>query len=194
MNENYPHPAMPEGQEKNILKGMYLFKENVDAKIQLLGSGAILREVIRAGEILEGIYNIGANIWSVTSFNELRKEGLDCDRWNTMHPLETPRKSFVEQSLEKFEGPCVAATDYMKAYADQIREFIPNTYKVLGTDGYGRSDSRRKLREHFEVDSTFIVLTALKALADEGFVSNKLALDVIDRYKINPDKINPIYS
>ena len=194
MNENYPHPAMPEGQEKNILKGMYLFKENVDAKIQLLGSGAILREVIRASEILEGIYNIGANIWSVTSFNELRKEGLDCDRWNTLHPLETPRKSFVEQSLEKFEGPCVAATDYMKAYADQIREFIPNTYKVLGTDGYGRSDSRRKLREHFEVDSTFIVLTALKALADEGFVSNELVLDVIDRYKINPDKINPIYS
>ncbi len=194
MNENYPHPAMPEGQEKNILKGMYLFKENVDAKIQLLGSGAILREVIRAGEILEGIYNIGANIWSVTSFNELRKEGLDCDRWNTLHPLETPRKSFVEQSLEKFEGPCVAATDYMKAYADQIREFIPNTYKVLGTDGYGRSDSRRNLREHFEVDSTFIVLTALKALADEGFVSNELVLDVIDRYKINPDKINPIYS
>ena len=194
MNENYHHPAMPEGQEENILKGMYLFKENVDAKIQLLGSGAILREVIRAGEILEGIYNIGANIWSVTSFNELRKEGLDCDRWNTMHPLETPRKSFVEQSLEKFEGPCVAATDYMKAYADQIREFIPSIYKVLGTDGYGRSDSRRKLREHFEVDSTFIVLTALKALADEGFVSNELVLDVIDRYKINPDKINPIYS
>ena len=106
--------------------------------------GAVqLREVIRAGGILEGIYNIGANIWSVTSFNELRKEGLDCDRWNTMHPLETPRKSFVEQSLEKFEGPCVAATDYMKAYADQIREFVPNTYKVLGTDGYGRSDCRK---------------------------------------------------
>ena len=194
MNENYTHPPSPDGQEENIIKGMYLFEKHENAKIQLMGSGAILREVMGASEILREVYDIPSNVWSVTSFNELRKDGLDCNRWNTLNPSSPPQKSFVTKTLENHGGPCIAATDYIKAYADQIREFVPSTYRVLGTDGYGRSDTRQRLRNHFEVDKSFIVLTAVKALADDGILSREIVLDVIDRYKINSDKINPIYS
>src|SRR5574337_974804 len=150
MNENYPHPEMPANAEQGILKGMYLFREgsaapNSGLRVQLLGSGTILREVIAAAELLEKEYDIAADIWSVTSFNELRREALDAARWNMLHPTGTPRLNYVGTCLKDRAGPVVAATDYMKIFADQIREFVPGRYKVLGTDGFGRSDTRERL-------------------------------------------------
>ena len=197
MNENYAHPPMPEGAETGIIKGMYLFSskkpETRDKKpvVQLLGSGTILREVIAAAELLEKDFGVAADIWSVTSFNELRREGLDSERWNMLHPEAQRRASYVEQCLAGRSGPVVAATDYMKDYADQIRPYIPGRYKVLGTDGFGRSDTRKKLRHFFEVDRYFVAVAALKALADEGTLSAKEVSKAIKLYRINPDKPNP---
>ena len=200
MNENYTHPAMPDGVEKGILRGMYLLRESSTAgkvkkdqlKVQLLGSGTILREVIAGAELLEKDYGISADIWSVTSFNQLRRDGLDTQRWNTLHPEDTPRQSYVAQCLNDRSGPVIAATDYMKAYADQIRAFLPTPhYAVLGTDGFGRSDTRRALRRHFEVDRHYVAVAALNALADQELVSRAKVAEAIKRYGVDPEKPSP---
>jgi pyruvate dehydrogenase E1 component len=196
MNENYTHPAMPKGAEAGIIKGMYLFSEGKvktakAPKVQLLGSGTILRESIAAAEMLEKDFGVAADIWSVTSFNELRREGLDAERWNMLHPEDKPRVSYVEECLAKRAGPVIASTDYMKSYADQIRGFLPKRFKVLGTDGFGRSDTRKKLRGFFEVDRNYITVAALKALAEEGTIAASEVTRAIKLYKLNPDKPNP---
>ena len=192
MNEAYTHPALPAGVEEDIVRGMYLFQEAAGAQVQLLGSGTILREVIAAAELLQQDFGIAANVWSVTSFNELRREGLECSRWNLLHPLEPARVPFLTQKLGSYSRPCVATTDYIRAYAGQIREYVPGRYRCLGTDGFGRSDSRQKLREHFEVNRYYIVVAALKTLADDGVVPAQKVADAIVKYGINPDKPNPI--
>ncbi|HMM77197.1 MAG TPA: pyruvate dehydrogenase (acetyl-transferring), homodimeric type [Gammaproteobacteria bacterium] len=192
MNENYVHPALPAGAEEGIVKGLYKLQERKKAQIQLLGSGTILREVIAAGELLEADFGIAANVWSATSMNELRRDGLDCARWNTLHPEAAPRKPWVTLQLEGETGPVVAATDYLKTYADQIREFVPARYRVLGTDGFGRSDSRKKLREFFEVNRYFIVVAALKALADDGKLAAAKVAAAIAKYGLDPEKPNPV--
>lgn len=196
MNENYSHPEMPKGAEQGILKGMYLFrngnKHNSKLHVQLLGSGTILREVIAAADILEKDYKISADIWSVTSFNQLRREALSVSRWNLLHPDEPARLSYVETCLKDREGPVIASTDYMKIVADQIREFIPSRYRVLGTDGFGRSDTREKLRHFFEVDRHYVVVAALKALADEEKISASEVTKAIRAFAIDPEKPEPV--
>jgi pyruvate dehydrogenase E1 component len=203
LNENYAMPGLTAGTEAQIIKGMYLCKEGkkLTPRVQLLGSGTILRESIAAQELLEADWGVAANVWSCPSFNELTRDGQDAERYNLLHPLETPRVSFVGQQLEKHTGPVVASTDYMKAYAEQIRPFIPKnsngsgrTYKVLGTDGFGRSDFRSKLREHFEVNRHYIVVAALKALSEEGTVPVAKVAEAIAKYGIQADKINPLYA
>jgi pyruvate dehydrogenase E1 component len=197
MNENYEHPPMPEGAEVGVRKGMYLLKAGEASqrekalRVQLLGSGTILREVIAAADLLAADFGITADTWSVPSFTELRREGLDVERWNMLHPTQPPRRSHVEVCLAERQGPVIAASDYMKAFADQIRPFVPQRYRVLGTDGFGRSDYRRSLRSFFEVDRHFIAVAALKALADEGAVPASAAADAIRRYGIDPEKPNP---
>jgi pyruvate dehydrogenase E1 component len=194
MNENYSHPALPQGAEDGILKGMYLFREGGKGKlrVQLLGSGTILREVIAASDLLKQDWGVSADVWSATSFNQLRRDGLDCARWNLLHPEDEPKQSYVTSCLKDRAGPVIAATDYLKAYADQIREFVPGRYHVLGTDGFGRSDTREKLRWFFEVDRHYITLSALKALADEGAIPAAKVSEAIKKYSINKDKPNPI--
>ncbi|MFT4561470.1 MAG: pyruvate dehydrogenase E1 component [Gammaproteobacteria bacterium] len=192
MNETYAQPEMPEGIADGIVKGMYCLRRNENAQLQLLGSGTILREVIAAAERLEQEFGITSNIWSVTSFNELRREGLDCDRWNMLNPSKDRRASFVENSLAKEAGPVVATTDYMKAYADQIREFIPQRYRTLGTDGFGRSDTRENLRQFFEVNCDYICLAALTSLADEGAIDADTLKSAIAKLDIDPNKPNPV--
>jgi pyruvate dehydrogenase E1 component len=194
MNENYPHPELPKGAEQGIIKGMYLLKDGGKGKgprVQLMGSGTILREALAAAEILEKEYGVTADIWSVTSFNELRREGLEVARWNLLHPSEAPRLSYVEQCLKDRQGPVVAASDYMKLFADQIRQFVPRRYTVLGTDGFGRSDTREKLRRFFEVDRQHIAVAALKSLAEEGKVSTEKVAQAIDKFGIDPERPNP---
>lgn len=198
MNENYTHPEMPVGAEKDILRGMYLFSEtDADAEapfVQLLGAGTILREVIAAAEILKQDYAVHADVWSVTSFNELRREALAVTRWNMLHPEQAAKESHVENCLKGRKGPVVAATDYMKIYADQIREFVPGRYRVLGTDGFGRSDTRQKLRHFFEVDRFYITVAALKALSEEGKITQQQVTQAIEKYVIDPEKSNPATS
>ena len=196
MNENYTHPAMPAGAEQGILKGMYLLSEGKakknQPKVQLLGSGTILREVIAGAELLEKDFGIAADIWSVTSFNELRRDGLDAQRWNLLHPEAEPRLSHIEACLNDRSGPIIAATDYMKIFADQVRAFLPRrNFTALGTDGFGRSDTRRKLRQFFEVDRRYVAVAAMKALADEEKLPQKTVADAIVKYGIDPDKPNP---
>jgi pyruvate dehydrogenase E1 component len=198
MNENYVQPAMPKGCEEGIIKGMYLLKKNSKKSsrkvVQLLGSGTILREVIEAAAILKADFDVDADVWSATSFNELRRDGLITSRWNMLHPEETPRQSFVEECLEGAKGPVVASTDYMKSYADQIREFISGTYTVLGTDGFGRSDTRERLRHFFEVDRYFIVVAALTALVEDNVVDVGQVAAAIKKFGIDPEKVNPALS
>ena len=196
MNEAYEHPAMPAGVEAGILKGMYLFRESKsDAKlrVQLLGSGTILREVIAAAELLEADWGVAADVWSATSFTELRRDGLAAERWNLLHPEETPRVPYITGCLAKRKGPVVAASDYVKAFPDQIRAFIPSgrAYRVLGTDGFGRSDSRAKLRRFFEVCRHFVVVSALHALADQGEAKPALVAKAIAKYGIDSEKPDP---
>jgi pyruvate dehydrogenase E1 component len=195
LNENYPHGDMPEGAEDGIRKGMYRLRsvegKKKGARVQLLGSGSILREVEAGAALLADDFGVASDIWSVTSFMELRRDGLDADRWNMLHPTEAPKRSYVETCLEKTGGPVIAATDYMKLLGDQVRPFVPGRYRVLGTDGFGRSDYRRKLRGFFEVDRFHVVVAALKALADEGTVPSTLVADALKKYGINPDKPNP---
>ena len=196
MNENYAHPAMPAGAEEGILRGMYRLRApgTGAAQVRLLGSGTILREVMAAAQLLDQDWHIGADVWSVTSFNELRRDGVECDRWNLLHPTDPQRVPYVARQLEGHAGPVVASTDYMKLFADQIRPFIPRArdYRVLGTVGFGRSDFRAKLREHFEVNRHFVVIAALKALADDGAVPLKTVAEAIRKYGIDPDKSNPL--
>jgi pyruvate dehydrogenase E1 component len=199
LNENYPQPGLKPGTEEQIIKGMYLLEEGAKKtpRVNLLGSGTILRESQFAKELLEKDWGVGANVWSCPSFNELARDGQDCDRWNLLHPThKAQRVPFVATQLEKFAGPVIASTDYMKNYAEQIRAFMPKgrTYRVLGTDGFGRSDFRSKLREHFEVNRHYIVVAALKALADEGTVPMAKVAEAIKKYGINVDKINPLHA
>ena len=194
MNENYVHPALPPGSETGILRGMYRLQEGGRGKVrvQLFGSGTILREVLAAAELLEEEFGVPADVFSVTSFSELRREALDAERWNLLHPGEPRRVPYVQQCLEGLAGPFVAATDYMRIVPDQIREWVPGRYHVLGTDGYGRSDARAALRDFFEVDRRWVALAALKALADEGRLDVSTVRSAIERFGIDPGKPNPV--
>jgi pyruvate dehydrogenase E1 component len=194
LNENYRHPAMPEGAAEGIVKGMYLLKASKvkGHKVQLLGSGAILREVLAGAELLENDFGVPCDVWSVTSFTELRREALEVERWNMLHPLDTQRIPYVTSCLaSRGDTPVIASTDYMKLFADQVRPFVPSTYRVLGTDGFGRSDYRKKLRHHFEVDRHFVTVAALKALADENKVPSSKIVEAITKFGINPEKASP---
>ena len=199
LNESYEHPPMPQGAEDGIVRGMYLFRaapENSKLqRVQLMGSGAILREVIAAAELLEKDWGVAADVWSVTSFTELAREARDVERWNMLHPMEPPRVPYIRQQIaSRGEGPVIASTDYMRLYADQVRPAVPNRYTVLGTDGFGRSDYRRALRAFFEVDRHFIAVAALKALSDENRLSSVKVSEAIAKYGIDPDKPNPARS
>ncbi|MDC0488955.1 pyruvate dehydrogenase (acetyl-transferring), homodimeric type [Pelagibacteraceae bacterium] len=194
MNENYSHPEKPKGCDEGILKGMYLFKEGKNkgkTKIQLMGSGTILREVIAASEILSKDYNIDADIWSVTSFNELRRDGMETERLNLLNPNEKPKKSYVQKCLEKRDGPVIAASDYTRAFSDQIRPYTDKSFYSFGTDGYGRSDTRKNLRKFFEVDKEHIVAYTLSALAKEQLIGSDAAEKAIKKFKINKNKDFP---
>ncbi len=196
MNENYTMPAMPEGVEEGIIKGMYAFRKggNKKLKVQLMGSGTIFREVIKASEMLKEDWGVDSDILSATSFNELSRQGEDCERWNRLNPGKEQRVPYVAQCLQGREGPFIAATDYIRNYADQIRKWVPGQYVVLGTDGFGRSDIRANLRRHFEVDSFSVVLAALKALADEGKLPAKKVAEAIAKYGLDSEKPNPLYN
>ena len=193
-------PGLREGTQEHIIKGMYLLEESKAVqqapRVNLLGSGSILRESMAAKGLLEADWGVAANVWSCPSFNELARDGQDVERWNLLHPSETPRVPFVTEQLEQHPGPVIASTDYMKNYAEQIRAFIPKgrSYKVLGTDGFGRSDFRTKLRQHFEINRHYIVVATLRALADEGTVPVAKVADAIKKYDIDTEKINPLYA
>ena len=195
MNENYTHPDLPVGAEEGILKGMYLLQEapkKHKLHVQLLGGGTILREVIAAAQLLETDFSIAADIWSVTSFNELRREGLAIERENRMHPEKKAKTAYVTDCLSERKGPVVAATDYMRMYADQIRTFVPGSYTTLGTDGYGRSDTREQLRHFFEVNAKYIAVTALYALAEQGEIEVSKVTEAMEKYGIDPNKLDPV--
>ncbi|WP_045223389.1 pyruvate dehydrogenase (acetyl-transferring), homodimeric type [Methyloterricola oryzae] len=193
MNENHAHPDLPEGSVPGILRGMYKLKDaGKEAVVQLLGSGAILRESLAAADLLEADFGIKATVWSVTSYSELRRDGLDQQRWNLLHPDQPAKTSYVSQCLDGEKGPVVAATDYMKLVPDQIRPFLSKPFVTLGTDGFGRSDRRSALRNFFEVDRKYIALTALKALADEGTLPVAKVKEAMERYGIDPEKPNPV--
>ena len=195
MNENYEHPEMPVGAEADIIKGMYLFKKGGESKgprVQLLGSGTIFREVIAAADLLKADWGVEADLWGCTSMNELARNGLDVARWNMLHPLEAPKLSHVEQKLAGNASPVVAATDYIKLFSEQIRPFVKAPYVTLGTDGFGRSDTREKLRHHFEVDRHWVTLAALKALADNGEIKREVVAAALVKYELDPNKPNPL--
>ena len=195
MNENYEHPEMPAGAEADIIKGMYLFKkggEGQGPRVQLMGSGTIFREVIAAAELLKNDWGVDADIWGCPSFNELARDGQDTERTNMLHPLEAPKKSHVEHKLDGFDGPVVAATDYIKLFAEQIRPFVKRNYVTLGTDGFGRSDTREKLRHFFEVDRHWVTLAALKALADDGTIERDKVAAALVKYGLDASKPNPM--
>ena len=193
MNENYTHPDMPKGAEAGILKGIYNFSKSKakGEKVQLMGSGVILREVITAADMLEKDWGLSADVWSVTSFNELRRDGLDAERWNMLNPEKPQRLSYVAEVMKGAQGPTIASTDYMKSFAEQISAFVPGKFVALGTDGYGRSDSREALRSFFEVDRYYVVVAALKALADEGKLPASKVTEAIKKYKLDANKPNP---
>ena len=195
MNENYPHPAMPAGAEEGICRGMYLLRESTvmkpATKVQLLGSGTILREVIAAADLVEQDFGVAADIWSCPSFTELRRDGMAVERWNLLHPAQTPRKSYVEQCLTARNGPVIASTDYLRAFAEQIRPHITTRYICLGTDGFGRSDYRKALRNFFEVDRHYVAVAALKALADDGALPMQKVTEAIAKYRIDVERAPP---
>ena len=194
-NDNYHHPPMPEGCEEGIVKGMYKFssKEVKDAKarVQLFGSGAILNSALAAQELLAEKYNIASDVWSVTSYTELRREAADCDRWNMLHPTETPRRSYLEETLEGVEGPFISASDYVRALGEQLTPWIPGDYYVLGTDGLGRGETREALRRHFEVDAESITIAALSRLSKAGVFTAKDVAAAIKDLGFDAEKPNP---
>jgi len=194
MNENYAHPPMPTGVDEGILRGMYQLQVGSQGQVrpQLMGSGTILREVLGAAELLSDDFGIPSDVWSVTSFNELRRDALEVERWNALHPEDTPRLSYLEEQLADRKGPYVAATDYMKIVPDQIQRWVPGRFISLGTDGFGRSDARAPLRDHFEVDRRYIVVTTLQALADDGALDRKTVAEAIEKYEIDPSKPDPV--
>lgn len=196
MNENYPMPAMPAGAESGIKKGIYRFSTDKankgEPRVQLFGSGTILREVIAAAQLLKQDWGISADVWSVTSYNELAREAVDCERWNMLNRGKKQRVPYITQQLENCEGPVVASSDYIRAVANQVRQYIPAAYTVLGTDGFGRSDTRKNLRRHFEVDSHYVVLAALNALVDEGSIAAEKVAEAIKKYGIKTRKPNPM--
>jgi pyruvate dehydrogenase E1 component len=200
LNENYPQPGLQPGTEEEIIKGMYLLQEGaVSSKgleVNLLGSGSILRESMAAQQLLADDWGVSAHIWSCPSFNELAREGQDVERWNLLHPQSTPRTPFVAQQLGKTTGPVVASTDYIRSYTEQIRPFIPagRSYKTLGTDGFGRSDFRFRLRHHFEIDRYYITVAALKALQEDGKLPTATVVEAIAKYNIDADKTNPLHA
>ncbi|HSG92380.1 MAG TPA: pyruvate dehydrogenase (acetyl-transferring), homodimeric type, partial [Methylotenera sp.] len=198
MNENYTHPEMPKACEEGVLKGMYSFsksklkgKDTDGKQVQLMGSGVILREVIAAADLLEKDWGIAADVWSAPSFTELRREGLDCERWNMLNPEKPQRVSYVAQCLNDAKGPVIASTDYMKSFAEQIQRFVPNRFVALGTDGFGRSDSREALRDFFEVNKYYVVVAALKALSDDGKLPVAKVAEAVKKYNLNSNKPNP---
>ena len=203
MNENYAHPEMPKGSEEGIIKGMYLLEDGgskeykvqgkavSDQRVRLLGSGTILREVRKAAQVLRDEYKVAVDVWAVTSFNELRREGLATSRWNMMHPTKKEKETYVHKCLASTSGPVIASTDYMKVHADQIREFIPDSYRVLGTDGFGRSDTRENLRYFFEVDYRFVVIAALTELKARGVVTGDTIAKAMKAMGLDQDKIDP---
>jgi pyruvate dehydrogenase E1 component len=201
MNENYQHPAMPADAREGILRGMYLIRDastssaqakKKDPRVQLFGSGAILREVLAGADLLENEWNVAADVWSVTSFNQLQRDGVEARRWSLLHPQEKPRRSYVEECLRDRQGPGIAATDYVRTFAEQIHPYVGRRYVALGTDGFGRSDYRRKLREFFEVDRHFVTLAALRALADDEKIPAATVKKALEKYHIDPNKPNPI--
>jgi pyruvate dehydrogenase E1 component len=197
MNENYPQPGLKPGTEEGILKGMYLLQEgekNAKHRVQLIGSGTILRESIAAAELLQNDWGVAADVWSAPSLTLVAREGQDAERWNLVHPNDEPRIPYVTQLMRETVGPIVATTDYMRMFAEQIRGYMPKgrTYKVLGTDGFGRSDSRAKLREFFEVNRHYVVVAALKSLAEDGELSPSVVQQAIEKYGIDPNKPNPV--
>ena len=197
MNENYAHPGLKPGQAEGIIKGMYKLIDgnpSLKTRVQLLGSGVILRESIAAKELLEQDWGVAADVWSCPSFTELARDGYDTERWNLLHPTEAQRAPYVAQQLAPSSGPIIASTDYMRLFADQIRQFMPKgrQYKVLGTDGFGRSDFRYRLRNFFEVDRHFIAVAALKALADDKAIDASKVAEAIKKYGLDPSKPNPV--
>jgi pyruvate dehydrogenase E1 component len=195
MNENYHHPAMPKGAEKDILKGLYLLRDGGKAsgpRVQLMGSGTILREVMAAADLLREDFGVTADVWSATSFTLLLRDGNDTARYNMLHPTDKPRQSFVAQSLAGHDGPVIAASDYVKAFANGIQPFVNRRFHALGTDGYGRSDTRAQLRSHFEVDRHWVALSALHALVEEGTLKPSVVADAIAKYGIDANKPNPV--
>ena len=194
MNENYAHPAMPEGAEQGIVKGLYLLSAGAKKRgprVQLMGSGTILREVIAGGELLRRDFDVESDVWSATSFNELRRDGMSAERYNLLHPAAPRRKSHIESALEGHEGPVVVATDYMRNYAEQVRRHVPRRFEVLGTDGFGRSDYRAKLRRFFEIDRHYVAVAALKALADDGAIKPAVVGEAIAKYKVDTERVDP---
>jgi pyruvate dehydrogenase E1 component len=194
MNENYQHPAMAAGSEEGIIRGLYLLKEGGKGKgprVQLMGSGTILREVIAAADLLRDDWKVDADLWSATSFNELRRDGMSAERHNLLHPTRPRRKSYIESALEGHAGPVIAATDYMRNYADQVRSHIPRRYVTLGTDGFGRSDYRAKLRLFFEVNRHYVTVAALKALADDGEIKPEVVEQAIRKYGLDTGRPDP---
>ena len=196
MNENYEHPEMPAGSEADIIKGMYSFRKGAarqcGPRVQLLGSGTIFREVIAAAEMLKKDWGVESDLWGCPSFTELAREGHATARWNMLHPTDKQKVSHVEQCLKDTRGPVVAATDYVKLFAEQIRAFVPRRYVVLGTDGFGRSDTREKLRHFFEVDRNWVTVASLKALADEGQIDGAKVAEAIAKYGLDVSKPNPM--
>jgi pyruvate dehydrogenase E1 component len=197
-NDPYDHPEMPEGCEDGIIKGMYKYRsQDVDsprARVQLFGSGAILNCALKAQEMLAEKYGIASDVWSVTSYTQLRRDAASCQRWNMLHPTETPRQGYVEQVLDGVEGPFIAASDYVRALAEQLSPFIPGDYFVLGTDGMGRSETRETLRRHFEVDAESIVIATLSRLAKAGVLTPKDVQDAISEIGYDAEKIDPYYA
>jgi pyruvate dehydrogenase E1 component len=196
MNENYEHPEMPVGAEADIIKGMYLFKKGVEnsnaPRVQLLGSGTIFREVIAAAELLKKDWGVESDLWGAPSFTELAREGNATARWNLLNPTEAQRESHVEKMLKGVRGPVIASTDYVRTFAEQIRAFVPRRYVVLGTDGFGRSDTREKLRHFFEVDRYWVTVASLKALADEGVLPREKVAEALKKYNLDANKPNPM--
>ncbi len=187
-NENYPHPEMPEGAEEGINKGMYLFRKGGDSalRVQLMGSGSIMREVIAAADLLLQDFGVEADIWSILGVNQLHREGMVIDDWNRSHPDQPPQKTYVEQQLENHNGPVIITTDYVQAYPEQLRRLIPTQLTILGTDGYGRSDSREVLRRFFKVDRYHIVVAALQSLMKEGKLETATVTEALQKYGIDP--------